>query len=35
VRKYLPDFALSDETVANSVTVRQLMNHSAGWLGDD
>jgi CubicO group peptidase (beta-lactamase class C family) len=35
VRKYLPDFALSDETVANKVTVRQLMNHSAGWLGDD
>jgi CubicO group peptidase (beta-lactamase class C family) len=35
VRKYLPDFALADETVANSVTVRQLMNHSAGWLGDD
>ena len=35
MRKYLPDFALSDETVANNVTVRQLMNHSAGWLGDD
>ena len=35
VRKYLPGFALADETVANSVTVRQLMNHSAGWLGDD
>jgi CubicO group peptidase (beta-lactamase class C family) len=35
VRKYLPDFALADEAVANRVTVRQLMNHSAGWLGDD
>jgi CubicO group peptidase (beta-lactamase class C family) len=35
VRTYLPDLALSDEAVANSVTVRQLMNHSAGWLGDD
>jgi CubicO group peptidase (beta-lactamase class C family) len=35
VRTYLPGFALSDETVANHVTVRQLMNHSAGWLGDD
>jgi CubicO group peptidase (beta-lactamase class C family) len=34
-RKYLPDFALADETVAKSVTVRQLLNHSAGWLGDD
>src|SRR5580704_19304182 len=32
VRTYLPDLALSDEAVANSVTVRQLMNHSAGWL---
>jgi CubicO group peptidase (beta-lactamase class C family) len=35
VRTYLPDFALADEAVANRVTVRQLMNHSAGWLGDD
>jgi CubicO group peptidase (beta-lactamase class C family) len=35
VRTYLLDFALSDAAVANSVTVRQLMNHSAGWLGDD
>ncbi len=35
VRAYLPEFALSDETVGNKVTVRQLMNHSAGWLGDD
>jgi CubicO group peptidase (beta-lactamase class C family) len=34
-RTYLPDFTLADETVAKSVTVRQLLNHSAGWLGDD
>jgi CubicO group peptidase (beta-lactamase class C family) len=34
-RTYLPDFALADEAVAKSVTVRQLLNHSAGWLGDD
>ena len=34
-RKYLPDFTLADETAAKSVTVRQLLNHSAGWLGDD
>lgn len=35
VRTYLPDLALSDEAAANTVTVRQLMNHSAGWMGDD
>ena len=35
VRTYVPDLALADEAVAHSVTVRQLMNHSAGWLGDD
>ena len=34
-RKYLPDFQLADEAAAKSVTVRQLLNHSAGWLGDD
>jgi CubicO group peptidase (beta-lactamase class C family) len=34
VRSYLPDFATADETAAAQVTVRQLLNHSAGWLGD-
>jgi CubicO group peptidase (beta-lactamase class C family) len=34
-RTYLPDFQLADEAAAGSVTVRQLLNHSAGWLGDD
>ena len=34
-RTYLPDFTLADEAVAKSVTVRGLLNHSAGWLGDD
>ena len=33
-RRYLPDLKLADETAA-SVTVRQLRNHSAGWMGDD
>ena len=33
-RRYLPDLKLADETAA-SVTVRQLLNHSAGWMGDD
>jgi CubicO group peptidase (beta-lactamase class C family) len=34
VRAYLPDFATSDPSVAARVTVRQLLNHSAGWQGD-
>ncbi|HEX8346122.1 MAG TPA: serine hydrolase domain-containing protein [Actinoplanes sp.] len=34
VRTYLPDFRTSDESVASRVTLRQLLNHSAGWLGD-
>jgi CubicO group peptidase (beta-lactamase class C family) len=35
VRRYLPDVRLADESVAARVTVRQLLNHSAGWLGED
>jgi CubicO group peptidase (beta-lactamase class C family) len=35
VRTYLPELKLADESVAARVTVRQLLNHSAGWLGDD
>jgi CubicO group peptidase (beta-lactamase class C family) len=35
VRTYLPGLKLAEETVAKRVTVRQLLNHSAGWLGDD
>ncbi|HEY3560191.1 MAG TPA: serine hydrolase [Kribbella sp.] len=34
VRAYLPDFATADASVAARVTVRQLLNHSAGWQGD-
>jgi CubicO group peptidase (beta-lactamase class C family) len=34
VRTYLPDFRLKDETVAKSVTVLHLLNHTAGWAGD-
>jgi CubicO group peptidase (beta-lactamase class C family) len=34
VRQYLPDFRTSDPSVAGVVTVRQLLNHTAGWLGD-
>ena len=35
MRRYLPSLQLADESVAARVTVRQLLNHSAGWLGDD
>jgi CubicO group peptidase (beta-lactamase class C family) len=34
VRTYLPDLQLADESVASAVTVRHLLNHSAGWLGE-
>src|SRR4051794_2608476 len=34
-RTYLPDFELADEAAAKGVNVRELLNHSAGWLGDD
>jgi CubicO group peptidase (beta-lactamase class C family) len=34
VRTYLPDFQTSDPAVASRVTLRQLLNHSAGWLGE-
>ena len=34
-RRYLSDLKLADEAAAASVTVRQLLNHSAGWMGDD
>jgi CubicO group peptidase (beta-lactamase class C family) len=34
VQTYLPDFATSDPSVAPRVTLRQLLNHSPGWLGE-
>ena len=34
VREYLPEFATSRPSVARRVTLRQLLNHSAGWLGE-
>lgn len=34
VRKYLPDFKLRDESVAARVTLRHLLTHHGGWLGD-
>jgi len=35
VRRYLPDFRTADPGVARRVTLRELLNHTAGWLGDD
>jgi CubicO group peptidase (beta-lactamase class C family) len=34
VRSYLPDLRTSDPSVADTVTLRQLLNHTAGWWGD-
>lgn len=35
VRTYLPGLILANQQVAETVTFRQILNHSAGWLGDD
>src|SRR5215472_17027171 len=34
VRTYLPQFRTLNPSVAPRVTLRQLLNHSAGWLGE-
>ena len=34
VRAYLPELTLEDETAATEVTVANLLDHSAGWYGD-
>jgi CubicO group peptidase (beta-lactamase class C family) len=34
VRRYLPEFRVADEDVAQRVTVLNLLNHTAGWDGD-
>jgi CubicO group peptidase (beta-lactamase class C family) len=34
VRSYLPDFHTADPVASRRVTVREALNHSAGWLGD-
>lgn len=35
VRRYLPEFAVADAVGSATVTVRHLLNHTPGWLGDD
>ena len=34
VRTYIKDFKLSDATVTRKVTVRHLLTHTGGWVGD-
>lgn len=34
VRTYLPDFKVVDETAASEATMRHLLTHTAGWVGD-
>jgi CubicO group peptidase (beta-lactamase class C family) len=34
VRTYLPEFRIGDEAAAERITVRQLLNHTAGFEGD-
>jgi len=34
VRIYIKDFKLSDETVTKKVTIRHLLTHAGGWVGD-
>lgn len=34
IRTYLPDLHLSSEDVAAQVTLRHLLTHTAGWVGD-
>jgi CubicO group peptidase (beta-lactamase class C family) len=34
VRAYLPGLTLSDESVAERVTLRHLLTHTGGWVGD-
>jgi CubicO group peptidase (beta-lactamase class C family) len=35
IRRYLPDFRLQDDDVAQRATVRHLVTHTGGWVGDD
>jgi CubicO group peptidase (beta-lactamase class C family) len=34
VKKYIPDFEVQDKDVVESVTVRHLLTHMGGWVGD-
>jgi len=34
VRRYLPDFRVAHESASAAVTVRHLLTHTSGWVGD-
>ncbi|MCK5635237.1 MAG: beta-lactamase family protein, partial [Anaerolineales bacterium] len=34
IRSYFPGFKVSDEETASTVTIRHLLTHTSGWLGD-
>ncbi len=34
IREILPDFKVQDPTISATATVRQLLTHSTGWVGD-
>ncbi len=34
VRTYVPDFKVSDEAAASGATIRHLLTHMGGWVGD-
>jgi CubicO group peptidase (beta-lactamase class C family) len=34
VRSYLPDFKVLDETASSQATIRHLLTHMGGWVGD-
>jgi len=34
VRKHIPTFKVKDEEATTKVTVRHLLNHTSGWMGD-
>lgn len=34
IQTYLPDFKVQDETASTKATVRHLLTHTAGWIGD-
>ncbi len=35
IRRYLPDFRLASESVAEQAKLRHLVTHTGGWVGDD
>ncbi len=34
IRRYLPEFRVADETASSTATLRHLLTHVAGWVGD-